>query len=238
MNNINQLTEQFRVTLDKLRDSKRAKQEKAYLKSPDEFYGVSVWEINNIVKEFRRKNPTLEKDKLFRLVNNLWKSSYHEEKTLALKLLEAYNSYLSLKDMQLLEEMLKHSSGWAHIDEISCHLVSAILAKNKKAFNYLREWSDSDNFWMRRAAVISQILLFREGKGDKVLFFEIAEKLLPEKEFFIRKAIGWTLREMSKVDPESVAGFLKKYKEKASPLTIREGARRLPEQMRNEFLPQ
>lgn len=222
---------EFREKLSQLKDPIKAKKEKAYLKSPDQFYGVSIWEINNIVKEYRKKNPTLEKDKLFKLTTKLWNSPSHEEKTIALKLLESYNSYLSLKDMELLERMLYQSTGWAHVDEIACHLVSSILCKNKQAYSYLKKWAISDNFWLRRASVISQILLFREGKGDKDLFFKISQRLLHEKEFFIRKAIGWTLREMSKTDPESVANFINKFKDQMSGLTFREGSRKLPAQL-------
>lgn len=236
MESIDKFLLEFRGIFNKLKNPKKAKQEKRYLKSEDNFYGVSIWEIDKIVKDFRKKNPTIEKDRLFKLVSKLWKSDYHEEKMLAIKLLEAYSSYLSLKDMSLLEEMLKSSWGWDHVDEISCHLVSAILLKNKKAFEYLKRWSVSDNFWMQRASMISQILLFRDGRGNKELFFDIAEKMLPEKEFFIRKAIGWTLREMSKSDPDSVSKFLRRYKNKMSGLTLREGSRRLPLTLKKEFL--
>lgn len=236
MNDINIITEAFRKEFQRRKNTAKAKREKTYLKSDDDFYGVSYWEIDIIIKEFRKKNPTLEKDKLFRLTKILWNSNFHEEKTLAIKLLNSYHSYLSYKDMTLLEDMLVASKGWDHIDEISCHLVYAILMKNKKAFNYLKKWSESSSFWMRRASLISQILLFRQGKGDKELFFSMAQNLLSEKEFFIRKAIGWTLRELSKSDPQSVVNFLNKNKEKLSGLSFREGSRKLPKEFKRQFL--
>ncbi len=80
------------------------------------------------------------------------------------------------------------------------------------------------------------ILTFRDGRGDQKLFFELAEKMISEKEFFIRKAIGWTLREMSKADTDEVFDFLMKIKGKASGLTLREGAKRLPEKQREPIL--
>jgi 3-methyladenine DNA glycosylase AlkD len=89
---------------------------------------------------------------------------------------------------------------------------------------------------MRRASLISQILLFREGKGDKELFFRLAEEMIEEREFFIRKAIGWTLREMSKADPQAAFDFLLRVKDRASGLTLREGAKRLPDEMRNKVV--
>lgn len=235
MKDLNSYVIEFRDLLGKLQNQKKAKKEKAYLKSPYDFYGVSVLDINAIIKSFRKKHPTLDKDSLFKICQILWKSNFHEEKTLAVKLLEAYDSYLSLKDMNMLEKMLEECTGWDHVDEIACHLVSAILKKNKKAFSFLKIWSNSENFWMKRSSLISQILLFREQKGDKELFFEIAQRLIFEKEFFIRKAIGWSLREMSKTDPESVLEFIKKYQDKMSGLTFKEGSRKLPQQLRKQL---
>ncbi len=119
-------------------------------------------ELDVVVKEFRKKNPTIEKDKLFKLTKTLWCSSYHREKSLAIKLLDSYNSYLSYKDMSLIEEMLSQSEEEDHVDEISCHLVQAIITKNKKASSYLNKWSQSSNLWMRRASLISQNLLKKD----------------------------------------------------------------------------
>lgn len=227
---------EFQKQFKKYQNKKRAEKEKSYLKSPYNFYGVSVNQINIIVKEFRKKNPTLEKDKLFKLVHKLWNSSYHEEKTLAIKLLSSYDSYLSFKDMKLLEKLLQESTGWDHIDGIATGLVSAVLSKNKKAFDYLNKWSNSSNFWLRRAAIISQINLFRKGKGNKELCFDIMKKQFDDSEFFIRKAIGWTLRELSKEDPQTVYRFLKKNKAQMSSLSFREGSRRLPSRLHQELV--
>lgn len=111
-----------------------------------------------------------------------------------------------------------------------------MLEKDKRAFAYLKRWSKSDNFWMRRASLISQILLFRKGKGNASPFFGFAEDMIEEKGFFIRKAIGWTLRELSKTDPDTVFEFLLKVKDRASGLTLREGSKRLPEKTRKVIL--
>ncbi len=138
--------------------------------------------------------------------------------------------------MPMLEQMLMQSTGWDMVDDISIHLVGTVLEKDKKAYKYLKKWSRSDNFWMRRASLISQILLFRKDAGDKKLFFKFAEDMIGEKEFFIRKAIGWALREIAKASPEEAFDFLMKVKDRASGLTLREGAKRLPEKMKKIIL--
>lgn len=137
MNDVLKFVTEFKIKLSKLKNKEKS-------------------ELDTVVKEFRKKNPTLEKDKLFKLTKTLWCSSFHEEKTLAIKLLDSYNSYLSYKDMTLVEEMLSQSDDEDHVDEISCHLVQAIITKNKKAFNYINKWSQSSNFWMRKASLICQ----------------------------------------------------------------------------------
>ena len=80
-------------------------------------------------------------------------------------------------------------------------------------------------------------MLFKKGLGDRELFFGFARKMAGEREFFIRKAIGWALREMSKADPEAAFDFLMEIKGRgASGLTLREGSKRLPEKMKKAVL--
>jgi 3-methyladenine DNA glycosylase AlkD len=236
MKNIKTQLDIFRKTLEKNVNKERAVNEKRYLKSPYKFFGVSVPFTDKMAKVFIKENKNAEREYIFELVKRLWDSEFHEEKRLAVDILRHYPDFIDLEAMPVIEKMLKQSTGWDHIDEISIHLAGAILEKDKKAYDYLKKWSRSDNFWMRRASLISQILLFRHGKGDHKLFFGFAERMLGEKEFFIRKAIGWCIREISKPDPEKAFEFLKKIKGRASALTLREGAKRLPEKMRKIIL--
>ena len=150
--------------------------------------------------------------------------------------MQFYPHYLDLSAMPLLEEMLLQSPTWDLVDDISIHLVGTVLEKDRKAYRYLKKWSRSENFWMRRASLISPILLFRKGRGDTGLFYTFAERMLEEKEFFIRKAMGWGLREIAKADPDEAFRFLMKIKGRASGLTLREGAKRLPEELKAQVL--
>jgi 3-methyladenine DNA glycosylase AlkD len=136
----------------------------------------------------------------------------------------------------MLEGMLKESTGWDHVDYISTSLVGRVLEKDHKAMAYLIKWKGFESYWMRRASLISQIPLLKKGQGDPELFFALARVMIEEKEFFIRKAIGWTVRELSKSDPESARDFLLSVRGRASGLTMREGAKRLPATMRKEVL--
>ncbi|MBF0506331.1 MAG: DNA alkylation repair protein [Nitrospirae bacterium] len=217
-------------------DKERAAFEKTYLKCTDKFFGTSVPFADRMAKDFRKRNEKSDREYIIALAKELFTSEYHDEKRLGLRILQYYPDYLDLSLMPLLEDMLMHSSTWDLIDDISIHLVSIVLEKDRKAYRYLKKWSRSESFWMRRASLISQILLFRKNRGDNKLFYSFAERMINEKEFFIRKAIGWSIREMAKGNADEAFRFLMKIRDRASGLTLREGAKRLPENMKAQVL--
>jgi 3-methyladenine DNA glycosylase AlkD len=225
----------FRRQFKALGDPERAAQEKRYLKSPFQFYGVSVPKLRAVAKAFRRENKGISKDALWELCQALWQGDFHEERALAMLLLEEYRALLDYSDMPSLEGMLRESVNWNQVDEISVHLVGSVVQKDERGLEYLRRWSKDPDFWMRRAALLSQLLLFREGKGNKALFYSFANEMMEEKEFFIRKAIGWVLREMSKADPEEVFRFVAENRGRMSGVTLREATRRLPQHTREQL---
>ncbi len=218
----------FRKQFSELADPERAAQEKRYLKSPFDFYGVSVPKIRRIAKEFRAGNRKISKGALWGLCRALWGGNFHEERALAIFLLDEYHALLDYSDMPLLEGMLRGSVNWDQVDEISVHLVGAVLERDERALEYLQKWRRDESFWMRRASLLSQLLLFRRGKGDRALFYSLAREMMEEKEFFIRKAIGWVLRDISRRDPEEVFRFVVENKPRMSGVTLREATRRLP----------
>jgi len=226
----------FRTQLHAAGKPERAEKEKAYLKSPYKFFGASVPAIDKVAKDFRKLNPDIARDELFSIAQKLWDSNYHEEKSLAIKLLARYPEHLDMEAMPLLERMLSECVGWDHTDEISIHLVGDVLKKDKKACGYLKKWSKRESHWMRRASLIAPILLFRKGRGDRRLFFRLARGMVEEKEFFIRKAIGWSVREISKADRDIAYNFLMELRDTASGLTLREGSKLMPDEMREALL--
>src|SRR5208283_4968137 len=148
---INQHIAIFRKTLSKNSDPERAAKEKSYLKSPYKFFGVTVPFIERMARDLKRSNRDIDKGFVFQLGKRLWDSEYHQEKTLAIKLLEQYSEYLDYESMPMLEYMLSTSVGWDHVDGIANHLVDAALRKDRRTYEYLKGWSKSENFWMRRA---------------------------------------------------------------------------------------
>lgn len=218
--------------LRKLSDPKRAEGEKKYLKSALKHYGVTVPHLHKLAKEWIKENKELTIDEVIKTTNHLWASNWHEEKALATHILTERRHDLEIRHLPTIEHMVTTAIGWALIDDIAAWLVGTLYELDpNKMTPVLKQWIKSDNFWVRRTATLAQLIPLREGRGNLDLFTELAVPLLSEKEFFIRKAIGWVLRDTSKKRPELVFDFVQKYGHLMSGLTYREATRRLPESM-------
>lgn len=245
------LQKEYTKFLQEHLNKERAVKEKAYLYSQLKHYGVSVWERKKFVKKYKKELAVLSKKRILKLVKLFWKKQSHEEKSLALNMLNLHKDKLTIKDMPLIEKLMRESKGWVFLDSLIIPIMPKILKKEPKAYLYLKQWIKDDDYWVRRSALLAQLLFFRENKGgDKKLFFKLAKSQFDEAwidkkykdalqrkraKFFIRKAIGWTIREMSHKDPKSAFTFLKMYKSKMSGLSFRDGSRKLPENLQKKL---
>ncbi|HLE49385.1 MAG TPA: DNA alkylation repair protein [Patescibacteria group bacterium] len=232
-------------------NSERAVKEKAYLYSDLKHYGVGSNKRHEYYLKHKDFLLSLNKKEAIVFVKYLWNQPSFEEKTLALEILELHSNELNKSDLPLIEKMMRQSRGWALLDSLIIPLMPGILQKHKSVYEYLLKWIKDDDYWVRRSALLSQLLLFRSGKGGrKDLFFQMAQSQFDElwidkiykgtlvnkrAKFFIRKAIGWTLRDMSAKSPETVYNFLKNNKNKMSGLSFREGSRKLPPKLRSKL---
>ena len=205
----------------------RAVQEKAYLKSDLEFLGASVWEIRRVVQAFSR-GTELTHDTLVDLVEALWVEPLHERRMAAVALLELHPWLLGPGDLPLIERLLRESRTWALVDGLATDVVGAILAASPvKVTPVLDRWATDPDFWIRRSSLLAEIRPLRKG-AEMGPFLRRADAMLDEKEFFIRKAIGWVLREVGKRRPEEVVAWLGPRTDRASGVTMREAVKYLP----------
>ena len=124
--------------------------------------------------------------------------------------------------------MLRDSKTWALVDHLSVHLAGPLVERYQELAAKLDRWSEDTDFWIRRAALLALLLPLRRGEGDWQRFTRYADSMLEEKEFFIRKAIGWVLREASKKTPERVGDFVAPRIDRISGVTLREAVKYLP----------
>jgi 3-methyladenine DNA glycosylase AlkD len=228
--------EDFAAAFRAAGSGERARADKAYMKTDLDFHGVAAPFIRAAAKGFKRAHPEIERDGLLALVEALWQTSYHDLRSLGIALLEQYVDTLDAGDLNTVESLLERSSTWALVDFLATKVAAPLVAGLPDAKDVLESWSRHESFWVRRACMLALLPELRAGRGDFELFARFAASMVSEKEFFIRKAIGWVLREVSKKRPELSRGFLDRHLGEVSGLTLREGAKYLPGDQREELM--
>jgi 3-methyladenine DNA glycosylase AlkD len=217
-------------------DPERAEKERAYLKSDLEHYGASVPAIRRVATRLKAAHPELDHDELVAVVELLWLDPVHERRMAAVELLDAYVDRLGPDDMALFERLLRDARTWALVDGLAASVVGTVLDRSPTAASVLDRWSVDEDFWIRRASLLALLVPLREGAGDFARFGRDADLMLDEKEFFIRKAIGWVLRDTSKRRPDLVFEWLLPRASRCSGVTLREAVKYLPEDQRAAVL--
>jgi 3-methyladenine DNA glycosylase AlkD len=214
----------------------RATHEQRYLKSSLDFLGATVWQIRDVVKAYLVEADDLDHDALMALVDALWSEPIHERRMAATALLELRSGLLGAADLPAVERLIRESLTWALVDGLAADVVGDILVRDEAAtLRTLDRWAADDEFWLRRSALLAWLRPLRNGAPlDRFLAY--ADAMLDEREFFIRKAIGWVLREAGKRRPSAVADWLAPRTHRASGVTMREATRYLPEGDRERLM--
>jgi len=224
---MNDLAARIETTLAPLGTPERAVSEKAYLKSELVHLGVTVPVVRQAIKAIVHAEPGLDHDALVIAIEAMWARGIFELRSSAVELLVLRRDVLGAADMPLLERLLRESKTWALVDFLSTAVVGELVVAHPALARTLDRWAKDDDFWIRRAAMLSLLVPMRKGGGDFDRFARYADAMLEEKEFFIRKAIGWILREVSRKRPQLVVDWLAPRAHRASGLTLREATRHL-----------
>jgi len=214
----------------------RAQQEQRYLKSTLEHYGTTMPAIRSVAKTVRRQYAELDHDDLVTLAGALWATPVHERRMVTVELLDLYADRLRPTDMAFLERLLRESRTWALVDSLAASVVGGLIERHPTSVAILDRWATDDDFWIRRSALLALLIALRKGKGDFERFSRYADAMLDEKEFFIRKAIGWVLRDTARKRPDMVYEWLLPRATRASGVTLREAIKPLSDEQRATVL--
>ena len=218
----------LKATLAAHADATRAAPMQAYMKSTMPFHGVATPLRRQLVAQTAAAFTVPDTAVLADTVMQLWQAATHrEERYAALDLLRLprHRKLLTTALLPALQEMIETGAWWDFCDEISGVALARLLQAEPAVMKpLLRQWANGPSMWLRRAAMLSQRSL--KAGFDAVLLYDT---LLPSiaggqfsEEFFIRKGMGWALRERSYRAPEEVRAFCAEYAERLSPLTRRE----------------
>lgn len=204
-----------------LRDEERAPQMSAYMRNQFPFLGIPTGPRKAAYKKFL---ATAKKEKRvdFDFVDQCFERDEREFQYAGVDYLLAIQNCLGPGDLPKLKLYIQTKSWWDTVDGLD-GVVGSIIQRYPECKPILLDWSVADDIWLRRVAIDHQLGF--KGKTDTKLLADIIRNNLNQKEFFINKAIGWSLRDFSKTDPDWVRAFISEHKRELSNLSIREGSK-------------
>ena len=220
------LPELIRRDLRAAADPARAPGMQAYMKSTMPYLGVPVPAMRKITRAAAVLAPPVDLDALIDDLLSLWRTAdYREERYAATELTGLRIAVGRLEMLPVCREMIVTGAWWDHVDGVA-HRIGALLIAHRPVLDpQLRSWSTDPDHWLRRSSIIAQLGL--KERTDVGLLADVIVPNLDEREFFVRKAIGWALREYARTDPDWVRAFVERHSARMSPLSRREAMKHL-----------
>lgn len=210
-------------------DADRAAGQQRYMKSELPYFGLTAPELRALLRPHLRAYAPGSRAEWEADVRTLWDEvTYREEWYVAIAIARhrAARPWQDPASLDLYRHLVVTGAWWDVVDEVASHLVGGVLASHRSvATPVLRRWAVDEDLWLRRAAVLSQ-LRHREATDLDLLTFAIDENAAV-RSFWLRKAIGWALREHARTDPAWVRGFVVARADTLSPLSQREALKHL-----------
>jgi 3-methyladenine DNA glycosylase AlkD len=200
----------------------------AYMKTTQPFLGVPVPEVRRIARDFARETGAASATDRLALATELFSEATHREHWYAAQEICAAASCRGrLEFLPLYERMVTEGAWWDIVDGCSRRYGELLRAHPETIGPMMREWSRDANGWKRRQSMICQLHLGEHT--DTGLLDDVLAANLDDPWFFIRKALGWALRQYGKTDPDWVRSWVDAHRARMSPLSIREALKHLGE---------
>lgn len=207
------------------KDSEIAGQQKAYLKHQFAFLGIKKPVRALLEKEVFKQFPLASEQDLTDMLRMLWAQEAREFQYAACELAYKYKKLWTPSILTAFEYMIREKSWWDTVDDVAVNLVGLLVQKYPELTDRMDAWIHDEHLWIRRTALLHQLRW--KHATNQTRLFDYCFITMHEKDFFIRKAIGWVLREYSKTNPQAVRLFIEQHDACLSGLSIREASRYL-----------
>jgi 3-methyladenine DNA glycosylase AlkD len=222
---VNELVDRITAALEPARDPERAGPMEAYLRHQFPFLGIASPERAALVRAALAGMTAPSPGDVLDAAEVLWTRDEREYQLVAAGMLSRAATRLPAAALPRLGVLITTKSWWDTVDELAIHSVGALVLAHRELVPVIDEWIDDADFWLARTAILHQNRW--KAATDQDRLFRYCLRRAGDTEFFIRKAIGWALREHSKTDPGAVARFVADHHDELSGLTRREALKRI-----------
>jgi 3-methyladenine DNA glycosylase AlkD len=197
----------------------------AYMKHRFQFLGVKTPARRAASKPFIDAHKAAPGDELIATARLLWRQPEREFHYVATDLLSRWQRNLCAEHLVGVHELITTNSWWDTVDALAAHVVGGLVQRNHGLTTAMDAWIDDPDIWLARSAILHQLAYRSDTDADRL--FGYCLRRAADTEFFIRKAIGWALRQYSYVDPNAVQGFVDAHRQVLSGLTVREALKHI-----------
>jgi len=208
------------------RDPDKAAAMQSYMKTEMPFYGVQKPGREPILRHLVREVAPADREEYEAIVTALWELPHREEKYLAQGVAAGFRQFIVPESLPLYRRFIVEGAWWDFVDETATHMIrELVIDRPEETWPVVDGWVDDDDMWLRRAAIICQV--GAKERTDAGRLWRYCASRAHEREFFIRKAIGWALRDYARTDPGAVAGFVDRHRDDLSGLSFREATKHI-----------
>ncbi|GAO44447.1 DNA alkylation repair protein [Flavihumibacter petaseus] len=179
-----------------------------YMKNRFAYVGLPQPLRKELSADFLKQARSLESTEIIALAKTLWNLPEREYQYVAMELLHKAKKQWDNNFLELFLQLVTEKSWWDTVDFIAVRLVGGYFPPGGKVPAIMKQWARSEDIWQNRTALLYQLM--HKEKTDTAFLFASIDQLKGKKEFFIQKAIGWTLRQYHRVDPETVEAFVER----------------------------
>ena len=233
---MNNILAQIREELKANTDQQIQKSFQRFFKEQVKYYGVKTEVVGKIAKKYWTQVKTLDKQTIFKLCEELFRSDYTEEVFIVSFWLPNYIEHLEPSDLATFKMWIEqYINNWAKCDGFCNHTIGDLIQKYPESISELKSWAKSKNRWLKRAAAASLIVPAKKGDFMQEAF-EICDVLLADEDDMVQKGYGWLLKEERRKHQKEVFDYVVKNRRIMPRTALRYAIELMPKELKAQAM--
>jgi len=233
---MNNILVQIREELKANTDQQIQKSFQRFFKEQVKYYGVKTEVVGKIAKKYWKQVKTLDKQTIFKLCEELYRSDYTEEAFIVSFWLPNYILQLDPNDLATFKMWIeRYINNWAKCDGLCNHTIGDLIQKYPESLSELKGWAKSENRWLKRAAAVSLIVPAKKGDFMQEAF-EVCDLLLGDEDDMVQKGYGWLLKEESRKHQKEVFDYVVKNRKTMPRTALRYAVELMPQELKAQAM--